>query len=132
MFKIVDGVLVINSKLGTFGYAAKCWGPIVVCPKDQEERFLKHEIQHSRDWRKAPFTSPFKYYFNWKYRFWWELRGYFHNPEMNSRDIAEILNRKYGLKQWITPLMIEDLMTICTKFSFKGCLTTINLVIISK
>jgi len=92
---IKKGVLIINAKWGVpSGFKAKCWGPVCFVP-DEHIKYLDHEVRHSRDWRADPIRSVYRYFKNWRFRLWLELRAY--KLSDTPEDTARLLRRGYCL-----------------------------------
>jgi len=113
--KIIEKTLILNTSFGTGRYVARCFGPIICIPEHFEKNLLAHELQHAKDWRARPFTSPFMYLFNWRFRLWMELRGYYLNENMNNKRITELINTKYNIKNKIKEKDLPYLFSICYK-----------------
>jgi len=103
---IKEGVLIFPMSFGTFGFKARCWGPFCCVPADQE-KYLAHEIQHSKDWRADPLRSVWRRMFNWRYRLWMELRGY--HLSDNIIQTAHEINSYYNIPRSYSPFVIESL-----------------------
>ena len=83
---------------------------IIVClirPEFKNDNALyEHELTHNRQWKREPFTYPFKYLFSKPYRYKMELEAYtaqlrlypLKKREEKSIQFARLICTHYGIK----------------------------------
>ena len=125
--KTINGIRILNTERLTFSYKAFCWGWFICCAEKYEVGYLNHELCHARDFKQGKARYIWKYFTDWRFRAYSEIRAYSYSP-ITCEKKAHLISTKYWIKANLTAYDVFELEDWASCCDFEHFLPHLNAI----